>query len=152
MNCFPVTIRQGAAAETAANYQAAVNKRNAQIAEVNAQEAEAFGREEERRERLRGEQFKGSQRVASAVSGAVVDQDSDLDLLLDATENIELDALAIRSDAERRARNFRNQSVDLEADASASRARGRDAKTSSILTGATGVADRFGRARREGVF
>lgn len=113
-------IQQGKAAQKQADYQAKVADNNAKVAEYQAQDALDRGLIKEQQHRLKVSQLKGQQRSALAGSGVVVDSGSALDVLSDTAYFGEMDALTIRSNAEREAyqsrigaQNFRAESTLL---------------------------------------
>lgn len=94
-------------AQNAANdYNAKIMQRNAQIANLQAEDAIRRGEEAELQHRRRVAHFKGMQRVAFAESGVVVDEGSPLDTVLDTTQLGEEDAMTIRRNAAREAWGF----------------------------------------------
>lgn len=97
--------KAGQAQKAAANYQAEVDKRNAVVAQENANMERQAGIEEQRRQRLKTAQVIGQQKVAMAANGLDINSGTAADLLKDTAELGELDALMIGYDAERRARN-----------------------------------------------
>lgn len=104
---------QGQQQQKQAEYQAAVANNNAIVANQNAaiqdraaQDALARGRIDEQQHRLKVAQMKGSQRSALAASGVQVDTGSALDVVADTALMGEMDALTIRSNAEREAYSF----------------------------------------------
>lgn len=105
---------QGQQAKAQGDYQSAVAANNAAIAAQNAavqeraaQDALARGRIDEQQHRLKVSQMKGAQRSALAASGVQVDSGSALDVLADTAMFGEMDALTIRSNAEREAYSAR---------------------------------------------
>ena len=100
---YQETKAQNAAAE----YNARIHENNAKISEYQAQDALQRGKIEEKQFRLRLSQEQGSRRAGYAASGVVVDDGSSLDLLLDAAEYGEQDAITIRHNAEREAFDHR---------------------------------------------
>lgn len=148
----------GKAAQAQANYQAAVARNNQIIAERQAADALQRGEIAEKQHRLRVGQLAGRQRVALAANGVVVDQGSALDILGDTRELGELDALTIRSNAEREAYGYRVQGANFAADAGLLDARGASARSaaslagmSSLLSGAGSVADKWYGFKTQGV-
>lgn len=135
---------QGQAQEKQGKYQAAVDRNNAMITDWQAQDEIDRGKEEERRARAQAEIFKGRQMSALASSGNVIDYGSSLDILSETAETSELDALTVRSNAERRAYGYKTQSTNYRASASAnsmaasSASKGKYIRAgSSLLSGAS---------------
>lgn len=99
------------------DYQAQVAVNNQKIAEVKAQDAINRGQLEERKHRVQIAQLMGTQRATSAASGVLVDEGSALDIVSDTAAIGELEALTIRSNAEREALGFRQQAAAFGGDA-----------------------------------
>lgn len=152
-------IQQGQAAKDQANYQAQVAENNAILAQRAADDERAIGREEERRQRIITEQQIGEARAMFAGQGVLVDEGTALDLTSDIAEIGELDALTIRSNAERRAMALEAEGANFQGEASLARARGRNLETASfinfgstLLTGGGRVADKWYVYDKEGAF
>lgn len=127
--------QQGAAAQAQGAYQAAVARNNSILAERQAADALARGRIAEDKQRDQTEQLLGRQRAALAANGVVVDQGSALDITSDTAEIGELDALTVRSNAQREALGYRTQGANYIADASLSELRGASASSAARLQG-----------------
>lgn len=127
------SVQQGQAGQQSADYSAAVSENNKIIAESLAQDAIERGRTTEKEHRVELEGLKGSQRVALAKSGVVVDQDTALSLLLDTAQFGEISALNVRDNAEREAFGFRAQGAGFAADAAISGAQASQAATAGTL-------------------
>ena len=147
--------QQGQAASDAAEYNAAVARNNNIIAGQLATDALARGKIKEKQQRLLTERLKGKQRTAIASSGIVVDEGTALDVLMETAELGELDALTIRSNAEReahgfrvRGRSFASQADLLEARAEGAGTAGEIAAAGTLLSGAGTVADKWYNWRR----
>ncbi len=145
-------IQQGQAAQNQADYQAAVDRNNQQVAEWQAADALDRGAEAERQHRTRVQQVLGSQRAAMASNGLDLSSGSPLDILSDTAMFGELDALTIRSNAEREAYGHRVRSQDFAASAQLAQMRGSSAATagmvgagSTLLTGTGKVASNWGK-------
>lgn len=141
---------QAKATQNAYNYQAAVNRNNAQIADWQARDAVTRGQKAEQAQRLRTAQLKGSQRAAMAARGVALDEGSPLNILNDTDYMGELDALTIRDNAEREAWGHRMQAGNYTSDASmlSNRADAESPSSAtfgSLLTGAGAVADSWYR-------
>lgn len=100
-------------AEAAGKYEQKVFETNAEVADMQAQDAIARGREAEMRQRRAGHRLIGSQRAALAAQGIEVDSGSALDVQKDTAGLSELDALTIRNNAAREAWGFTVQAMDL---------------------------------------
>lgn len=130
------------AQNNAAEYQAKILERNAQVAEINAGYVEKQGKIDEKQHRLMVSSAIGTQRATGAGSGALVGDGSNLDLTQDTAGFGEIDALTIRRNASVDAWKVRNQVVDLESQAALSRAKKGSvgsAAGGSLLTGASNL-------------
>lgn len=140
--------RQSEATKAGYEYQSAVNRNNAIIAEWQAQDALQRGQTAEQRQRLKAAQLKGSQRAALAARGVALDEGSPLAILQDTEFMAEQDALTIRDNAAREAWGYRTQSRNYTNDASMLNARA-DAESpfgaaaTTLLTGAGTVASHW---------
>lgn len=88
-------------------------QQNSQIAEYQAQDAEARGKVSEKLSRRQTEQVIGAQRTSLAGQGVDVNRGSALDVQADAAYLGELDALTIRNNAAKEAWGYRMQASDL---------------------------------------
>lgn len=86
--------------------------RNAQLAELQAQDAIERGQVEEKKARRQTEQVIGQQRVSLAAQGVDINKGSALDVQADAAYLGELDALTIRNNAAKEAWGYRVQAQD----------------------------------------
>ncbi len=91
----------------------ALFQQNAQIAEYQAQDAEARGKVGEKQSRRLTEKVIGAQRTSLAGQGVDVHRASALDVQADAAYLGELDALTIRNNAAKEAWGYRMQARDL---------------------------------------
>lgn len=113
--------QQAKAAKAQSEYQAKVAKRNAEVAQANADMKRQEGIEEARQTRMKNLQRIGAQQTAMAANGIDVSSGTALDVVADTAAQGELDALTNRYNAEtqalayeRQANNFTNQSnLDL---------------------------------------
>jgi len=151
-------VQQGQAQKKQARYQAGVERNNATIAGWQAQDATQRGQIEEQRQRLATARLRSSQRAGMAANGIEIDSGSPLDVLMDTAQLGELDALTIRSNAEREAYGFRSQSGNLMAQAGLTTMAGRNAATagyigagSTLLSSAATVGDRKKTYDRYGI-
>lgn len=138
--------QEGKAQQQMYNYQAAVDRNNAKVAEWQAQDAEQRGKEEERKRRLLTGQQKGAQRTAFAANGIDLGSESVAETLADTEMIGELDALTIRSNAKREAYGYRVQGANYNASAVNNTFAGKNAKaaantkaTSTILGGVSTI-------------
>jgi hypothetical protein len=127
-------IMQGQAQAKQAKYQSAVERNNATIAGWQATDAQQRGKIEEQRQRLQTARLHGAQRAGMAANGVEIDNGSPLDVLMDTAQLGELDALTIRSNAEREAYGFRSQSSNLMAQSGLTRMAGRNAQQASYIS------------------
>lgn len=147
-------IKQGQAAKAQASYQSAVERNNATIAGWQAEDATKRGQVAEQRQRLATSRLAGAQRAAFGSSGVELTSGSPLDVLGDTAQLGELDALTIRSNAEREAYGFRAQQGNLMAQSGLTQMAGRDAQQasyisagSSLLSSAATAGDRYATYR-----
>lgn len=151
--------QQGQAASASAAYQAAVMRNNQILAERAAQDAIDRGKVAEQRQRQQTKALIGRQRAILAANGVLIDQDSALDITTDTAGIGELDALTIRSNAEREALGFRSQGMNFAAEAGLADARGSAARSAGLtdafgtaLSGAGAVADKWYNFKRQGAW
>jgi len=147
-------IKQGQAAKAQARYQSQVERNNSQIATWQAQDAVDRGKIAEQRQRLQVARLAGTQRATFGSSGVELSSGSPLDVLGDTAQLGELDALTIRSNAEREAYGFRAQSQNLQAQSGLTQLAGRNSQQasyisagSSLLSSAATAGDRFATYR-----
>ncbi|SBW12694.1 exported hypothetical protein [uncultured Alphaproteobacteria bacterium] len=145
-------VQQGQAAQATANYQSKVAANQAKVAGYQAEDALARGDVAERQQRLQVRQLAGKQRAEMGASGAALDSSSFADTLGDTAEYGELDALTIRSNAEKEAWGYRTAAAGQQGQAALYSAQAGWASSSrpweaggSILTGFGTVADRWYR-------
>jgi hypothetical protein len=131
-------IMQGQAANKQAKYQAAVERNNATVAGWQAEDATRRGQIEEQNQRLKVARIAGAQKAAFASSGVELSGGSPLDTLMDTSMLGELDALTIRSNAEREAYGHMTQQSNLTAQSGLTRMAGRSAQTAGFV-GAAGT-------------
>ena len=111
-------VYEGAKAEKeAAKYSAAVSRNNAIIAEGQASDRLEQGKQEESNFRKQLSQLKGTQRSIYAGSGIIVDEGSALDTVVETAELGEIDAFAIRRNAEIDAYGYNNQANNFSSQA-----------------------------------
>jgi len=108
---------------------------NARLAEQQAEDALARGREAERRMRTDVRRTIGSQRARLAASGVDISAEgSAVDLFADTARLGELDALTIRNNAAREAWGYRTQAVDYRARGDLARREGTYRAVGTLLT------------------
>lgn len=110
-------LQQAGAEASAANYRAQVARNNAVIAERKAVDAIERGELSETQQRIKTSQLIGAQRASAAARGVEVDVGSVVDITTDTAAIGELDALTIRSNAEREALGFRTEGLAFESQA-----------------------------------
>jgi hypothetical protein len=109
--------QQADAAKKTAEYQAAVARNNAIIAERAAVQKEQEGKIAEQRTRQQAARLAGRQRAVFASNGVLVDDGSALDTVLDTAAYGELDALNTRYNYAGQAYNLRVQGSNFQNDA-----------------------------------
>lgn len=136
--------------KAAYEYQAQVQKNNAQYAEWQAQDAITRGQTAEQNARMRTAQLKGTQRASLAARGLALDEGSPLDILTTTDYMGEKDALVIRDSANRDAWALREGAKSNMGNAALLRSRA-DAENplmsgaSTFLTGAGSVGSQWYR-------
>lgn len=137
--------RQSQATKNAYEYQAAVNRNNAQLAEWQASDAHERGVRAEQAQRLKVAKLKSSQRAGFAARGVSLEEGSALAILQDTDYMGELDALTLRDNAAKEtwghrftAGNYRNEAALFSSRAEAESPL--SAGFSTLLTGAGKVA------------
>jgi len=146
--------RQSQAAKQAYEYQASVERNNAQITEWQAQDAVTRGQKAEQAQRLKAAQLKSSQRAGFAARGVALDEGSPLNILNDTDYMNELDSLTIRDNAAKEAWGHRVQAGNATSNASMLSARaGAESPLGSafntLLTGSGAVADSWYRRKMQ---
>lgn len=136
---------QSKATKQAYEYQAAVNRNNAQIADWQAKDATERGAKAEQTQRLKAAALKSTQRAGMAARGVALDEGSPLAILQDTDMLGEMDALTIRDNADKEAWGHRVQAGNYRSDANMLNNRaGAESPTaaafSSLLTGGGAVA------------
>lgn len=151
-------IQQGKAQQAQYNYQAAVDRNNAVIAERLAKDAEDRGKKEEQQQRQGVRQLIGQQRSAFAGNGIDLGSMNVTDTTADTALLGELDALTIRNNAEREAYGFRVQGMNYTASAGMNTLAGRNARSagkmgaiSTVLGGAGSLGSTAVDFRSKGV-
>jgi len=141
---------QGQAQKQTYDYKAQVNENNKQVSEWKAQDAVDRGYVREQEHRNKVSNLKGRQRAVLAASGVEVDTGSALDILEDTAALGELDALTIRSNAEREAYDYKVAGMNDGAQADVNRMSGENALAAgnmgartSLLQGAGSVASKW---------
>jgi hypothetical protein len=126
-------VQAGKAAEGQANYQAAVGRNNAIIAERQARDSEERGAADELAQRRQTAAILGKQRAGMAANGVDLSSGSPLDILGDTAAFGELDALTVRSNAAREAYGYRNQGAQFTSDAAATTIAGKNSRKASYI-------------------
>jgi hypothetical protein len=146
---------QQAQSQNKANeYNAAVQNRNAQNANIQADAVVQQGAIDEANQRKKVQQFIGSQRAAASANGVLVDDGSALDTTSDTAGYGELDALTIRNNAARAEWGVRNQAADYQAGAQLSLMKNTSptmAAGTTLLAGASQMAGSYGSFKKQGM-
>lgn len=149
------SYQQASAYKKTAKAQAAIADNNRVIAERQAADRIAQGKQEERNYRSRLEVIKGQQRSNFAGSGVVVDSDTPFEILGETAQLGELDAMAIRNNAAREAYGFKVQAMNFGAQSSIYTATAKNTHpwfnaTNTFLGGLTGSAGAIAPAAQSG--
>lgn len=129
-------MQQAQATASANRYQAKVAEMNATLADRRAKDAIERGANEEQRKRQQVAQLSGQQRAAMAANGVDLNFGSPLNTLVDTAVLGELDALTIRTNANRQAYDFKVDAVNKRASAEMSRLSADSAETGGWLNAA----------------
>jgi hypothetical protein len=151
--------QQAKATRSQQNYQAAVARNNSILAGRAAEDARKRGEIDASRKAAQVRQLIGRQRAVQGGSGSLVDQGSALDITSDTAAFGKLDALTIRSNAEREALGYEAQGSNFDAAAQLATMKG-DAAADSAKTAIAGtalsglgtVASKWYGFQKEGVF
>lgn len=141
-------VQQSAAAKDSANYNAAVQRNNAQLAEYQAQDAVTRGDKATEDHMRKVAQLKGSQKASMAARGLDLSEGSALNILTDTDLFGEIDANTIQTNAAREAWGYRAQGSNSTAQANLYKAQADNqnplmAGAGTLLAGAGSVADRW---------
>lgn len=154
ISTFAAQRKQAGAIEDQGAYQSAIFSQDAKMAEAQAADAIARGREAELRQRTATKQFRGAQRAGFAAQGVVLDSGSARDVQEEGVAMGELDALTIRNNARREAYGFQVQAGDLarqgklaELSARNQAASLRSESYGTLLTGAANTYNIYRRSR-----
>lgn len=126
---------------------------NAEVAELQADDAILRGEQEEGVHRLKVKGLIGSQRVAFAAGGVDVNSGNAVDVQADTARFGELDALTIRTNAAREAWGYRVGASDMRARGQIAQQEGNAKAAGTILTAAGSYASSkygFGSTARKG--
>ncbi|WP_229729565.1 virion core protein, T7 gp14 family [Agaricicola taiwanensis] len=143
-------IQQARATAAAAQYNAQIARNNAILAERRAQDAIVRGMDEEQQKRLHTAALRGQQLVMAAAGNVDTGYGSALDMLVDTTIQGELDALTIRTNAEREAYDARIAGMNQTAQANLYEMEAKSARTSGMFGAAGTLLSGFGGVYTEG--
>ena len=137
------SVQQGKQQKAMYNYQAQVDKQNAEIAQKNAAVERQTGIEEARLQRMKTLQVVGSQKTAMAANNMDVTQGTSLDIIQDTAAMGELDALQIETNYERKALAYEQQANNFSNQANLDVIAGKNAyktgKINAVTEGLNGV-------------
>ena len=125
--------QQDAAAQQ--KYQGQVAANNVKIANQKAEDALVRGELDERKHRVQIAAMMGEQRGGAAARGVLVDEGSALDQVADTAAIGELEALTIRSNAEREALGFRQQAAAFAGEEAFLGSSAKSLQSTSLLAG-----------------
>jgi hypothetical protein len=126
-------IQAANAQASAAQYSATVNEQNAKFAEKRARDALERGKEEENRIRQEGALLKGNQVAGMAAAGLDLSFGSPMDILIDTTTGIELDAARVRRNADLEYDDYQRQGWNYRSNAAMDRSSASNAKTAGTI-------------------
>lgn len=141
-------MQQSAATKDSANYNAAVQRNNAQLAEYQAQDAVTRGDKATEDHMRKVAQLKGTQKASMAARGLDLSEGTPLNILTDTDLFGEIDANTIQTNAAREAWGYRAQGSNSTAQANLYKAQADNqnplmAGAGTLLAGAGSVADRW---------
>jgi len=141
---------QANAAQQQGNYESSVYNQNADIADMQAHDAIARGREAELRQGMQTKQLVGSQRAALAASGIDPNVGSSAEIQADTNLLGTLDALTIRNNAAREAWGYGTQATQYRGAGAMAKRAGentaaglRNQSWTTLLTGGSQLASMF---------
>lgn len=140
------TIAQGQAAMNAAKYNAQVAEMNAKISDKKAADALERGRLEEQKKRMEVAGIKGRQLAAMGANNVDVSFGSPLEMINDTAYMGEMDALIVRTNANRESYDYRVQAVNQRAQGQLSLMEGKSKLTGSFLSAFGSAIGGFGDA------
>lgn len=139
------SVQQGNAAKAQYAYQAEIDRKNARIAQANADQERQEGIEEARLQRIKTAQMIGSQQAAMAANGIDASSGTALDIIDDTAAMGELDALTTRYNSETKAIAYENQANNFNNQANLNLISGQNAYKSGMLnavgSGVKGLGD-----------
>ncbi|MFZ5692457.1 MAG: hypothetical protein ACOY5F_14505 [Pseudomonadota bacterium] len=142
-------MQSGQAAAASGRYNAQVSEMNATLADRRAKDAIERGQLAEQRKRQEVAGIVGKQTASMAANGVDLTFGSPLDTLIDTATLGEIDALTIRTNANREAYDYRVQASSQRSQATLQRSQADSAETAGYLkAGATilgGGAQSYGR-------
>lgn len=127
-------LYQGQAAKSAADYNAKVAEMNAKIADRAAMDELERGARDEQRKRIEVSAISSQQRATMSGMGLDITYGTPLEMLVDTAYAGEMDALTVRTNANRAAYNQDVRAANLRAQASIYEFEGRSARTGSMLS------------------
>jgi len=136
----------------ALQYEAAVHKRNQELAEWKAADAIDRSKKAASEHRIRGAQFKSGQEAQIAANGFTVGAGDEVFILADTAANTDLDARTIINNGEREAFSFKVQGAGFGSQSEqASRQAGnvRSGAFGALISGASGVASKWMKYNRD---
>jgi flagellar motor component MotA len=137
-------IQAGRAAQSQANYQAAVNRNNAIIAERMATDARKRGVAAVDEHNRKVAALMGRQTAVMGAAGLDLTGGSPLDILGDTAQLGRLDAMTISNNFEREALGHEAQRSNFSAEAELATMKGKSAKTASLFGAAGTIAGGIG--------
>lgn len=152
-------MQAGKAAKAQGEYQAAVGRNNAILAQRAADDARRRGEVAAADQARKGSQLAGRQRAILASNGVLVGEGSALDILGDTAAQTKLDELTIRNNAEREALGYEAQGMNFQSQAEMDLLAGTSARSAAgwnafgtALSGAGTVAQRWYEFDRQRAF
>lgn len=144
------SLESGAAQKNAALYQSQVSANNVQVARYQAQQAAATGEAQEEAQGLKTRAQLGAITAAQGASNVNVNEGSAVDVRSSAADLGELDALTIRSNAQKQVFGYETAATSFQGQEGLAQSQAAQAPiaagigaTSSLLSGASGAASQY---------
>lgn len=137
------TYQQMKATQQQANYDTAIANQNANIAQQQSVAAGQAGAQEQSQIRQKERQVAGSQKAQLSSNGLDISSGSPLDLLTDTAQQSQKDVDTSRYNTAINMWGYDTQTANYRAQAQAAKQAGKNARTSTLLTGLTSLAKQY---------
>lgn len=137
---------QADAMKSQGEYQKTVADFNAQLSELQAQDAIDRGGKEAQQVKMQAKQMIGSQRAVMAANGVSVDTGSAAEVQADTQKMATQDAITIRNNAAREAWGYKTQALNYTTQGNMAKNAGAVNAGNTLLTGGLGAVSNFANA------